>query len=119
VEDQNVMCTDKEDADHRVKLKNSCGFCVHKDTILAVTRHMLTSDRKFSESKDCDGKDKPSRQRLMLRSISDSGPVISNKHTAREQIDNIQMDNKLDTPCHEHSLCVLMRTQRPRVKELK
>jgi hypothetical protein len=115
VEDQKVMCTDNKDADHRAKLKNSCGFCVHKDTILAVTRHMLARDRQFRESKDYDGKPKPSRRRLMSRSISsNSGPVISNEHAATEQIDDTQMDNKPDMPCHEHSLCVRMRTQPPR-----
>jgi hypothetical protein len=114
VEDQNVICTDNKDVDHRAKLKNSCGFCVHKDMILAVTRHMLTKDRQFRESKDYDGKDKPSCWRLMLRSISNSGPAVSNEHTATEQIDNTQMDSEEDMPCHEHSFCVRMWTQRPR-----
>jgi hypothetical protein len=103
VKDQNAMCTDN---DHQAKFKNSCVFRAHKEMILAVTRHMLTRDRKFRESKDYDGKDKPSRQRLMLRYISNSGPVISNEHTATEQIDNNQMDSEEDMPCHEHSLCV-------------
>jgi hypothetical protein len=98
VEDRGVVCTDNEEAVHRLKLRNCCDFRVHKEKILAVTRHMPTGDRKFRESSDCDGKSKPSRRRLLFRSI------ISNGSDATERV---------DTPCHEHSLCVRMRKRRP------
>jgi hypothetical protein len=117
VEDQNVMCTGNKDASHRVKLKKNCVFCFHKDTILAVTRHMLTIGRrlgrKFRESKDCNRKEKPSRRHLVLRSICNSVPVIGNKHTGTKHTVDSQMANKLNTPCHEHSLCVRRRRRRP------
>jgi hypothetical protein len=113
MEDQNVMCTDNEDVDHREKLKNSCSFCVHKDTILAVTRPMLTRDRKLKGDKDYYDKGKPSRRRLMFKSISNSGPVVSNEHVTTEQIDDTQMDSKEEMPCVEHSLCVRMWTGHP------
>jgi hypothetical protein len=98
VDDRSVVCTDNEEAEHRLKLRNSRDFSVHKEKILAVTRHMPTGDSKFRESSDCDGKSKPSCWRLLFRSI------IGNGRDATERV---------DTPCHEHSLCVRMQTQRP------
>jgi hypothetical protein len=114
VEYQDVTCTGNEDKAHQVELKYNCIFCVHKDTTLAVTRHMLTSvrrsSRKVRKSEDCDGKEKPARRRLALRSICHSGPVMSNKPAATEHLDNIQVANKLDMPCHEQlTLCVRRR----------
>jgi hypothetical protein len=47
VEDQNVICTDNKEAEHRVKLRNSCDFSVHKEKILSVTCHMLTGGQEI------------------------------------------------------------------------
>jgi hypothetical protein len=92
VEDQSVVCTDIEEAKHRLKLRNSRDFSVPKENILAVTRHMLTGDRKFRKSSDCDGKSKPSCRRLLFWSI------ISNGRHATERVDDIHRNNELDTP---------------------
>jgi hypothetical protein len=107
-----------EGAVHQIELKDNCIFRVHMDTTLAVTRHMLTSGRrsgrKVRKSEDCDGKEKPSHRRLALRSICNSCPVMSNKPAATEQRDNVQVANKLDTPCHgQWTLCVRKRRRRP------
>jgi hypothetical protein len=112
------MPTGNEDAVHQVELKDNCVVCVHKDTTLAVTRHILTSNRrsgrKVRMSEDCDGKEKTSHWRLGLRSICSSCPVMSNKPAATEQRDDVQVANKLDMPCHEQwTLCVRRWRQSP------
>jgi hypothetical protein len=112
VEDQDVTRTGNKGAVHQVELKDSCVFCVH------VTPHMLTSGRKSGrkvrKSEDCDGKEKPSCWRLALRSVFNSGPVMSNKAAVIKQRDNVQVAYELDTPCHEQwTLCVRRRRRHP------
>jgi hypothetical protein len=117
-EDQDVMCTGNEGADHQVELEDNCVFRVHEDTTLEVIHHMLKSGRKSGrkvrKSEDCDGKEKSSRRRLALRSTCASGPVMSNGPTASEDGDNVQVAKELDTPCHEQwTLCVQRQRRRP------
>jgi hypothetical protein len=71
---------------------------------LEVTRHMPLEDRKLRENSECDGKSKLFCRSLLFRNI------LSNGRDATERV---------DTPCHQHSLCVPMRTQRPNSQKLE
>jgi hypothetical protein len=97
VGDRGVVGTDNKEAEHRLKLRNILNFSIPKENILAVNRHIPPGVREFRESSDCDGKSKPSSRSRLFRSIQSNG-------RATEQV---------DMPCHEHSLCIRMRTQQP------
>jgi hypothetical protein len=118
VEDQDVTCTGNEGAVHQVELEDNCVFCVHKDTTLEVTHHMLKSGRelgrKVRKGEDCQGKEKSSCPHLTLRSTCASGPVMSNGSSWSKVGDNVQVAKELYMPCNEQwTLCVRRRRRHP------